>query len=302
MSYPVDSQGPSPTARRRVGVIGVGRAGVAIATALARAGHQTVSACAVSDASQLRARQLLPGVPVMSAPAVLAEADLVLLTVRDDALAEVVTRLAAAGASFPGRILAHASGYHGLRVLDEATRRGALPLAMHPVMTFTGRPDDVDKMGGIYFGVTAPEELKPLARALVTGMGGNPVFIDEPNRALYHAAIAGAANHLVTLTAQAAELLSKAGVPDPNPMLRPILFEALDNALRLGDLGLTGPVARGDAETIAGHIDALSQVSAAALRAYLALAELTANRALGVGILAQPRAQDVLDMLAGAQR
>ncbi len=302
MPDPVDAQGLPRTARRRVGVIGVGRAGVAMATALARAGHGTVAACAVSESSRLRARQLLPGVPVMSAPAVLAEADLVLLTVRDDALAGVVTRLAAAGAAFSGRILAHASGYHGLRVLDEATRRGALPLAMHPVMTFTGRPEDVDKMAGICFGVTAPEDLKPVAQALVTAMGGKPVFIDEPNRALYHAAIAGAANHLVTLTAQAAELLGKAGVPDPNPMLRPILSEALDNALRLGDLGLTGPVARGDAETIAGHIDALGQVSAPALLAYLALAKLTADRALAVGILAQPGAQHVLDMLAGAQR
>jgi predicted short-subunit dehydrogenase-like oxidoreductase (DUF2520 family) len=85
-------------------------------------------------------------------------------------------------------------------------------------------------------------------------------------------------------------------------MLSPLLFAALDNALRLGDAGLTGPVARGDAETVESHIRALEEASPEALRAYVALARLTADRALAAGILAAPDAQRLLDVLAGAPR
>jgi predicted short-subunit dehydrogenase-like oxidoreductase (DUF2520 family) len=222
--------------------------------------------------------------------------------VPDDVLPGLVAGLSATGTPLEGRLLAHTSGRHGIAVLAPATNLGALPLALHPVMTFTGRPDDVDRLAGISFGVTAPEPLRLAAEALVIEMGGEPVFIEEASRGLYHAALASAANHLVTLVVQAAELLGVAGVPDPARMLTPLLFAALDNALRLGDAGLTGPVARADADTVAEHLDALREVSPEALRAYVALARLTADRALAAGILDPPAAQRLLDVLAGAPR
>ena len=295
---------PSPPhpARLRVGVIGTGRVGAVLGAALARAGHQVVAVSAVSDASIQRADRLLPGVPREQPAAVLAAADLVLLTVPDDALPDLVAGLAATDAPLEGRLLAHTSGRYGIRVLDPATRRGALPLALHPVMTFPGRPDDLDRLTGISFGVTAPDQLRTVAEALVIEMGGEPVFIAEENRGLYHAALASGANHLVTLVVESAELLGKAGVPDPSRMLTPLLTAALDNALRLGDAGLTGPVARADADTVASHVAALREVSPEALRAYVALARLTADRALAAGILDAPAAQRLLDVLAGAPR
>src|SRR5262249_21445113 len=167
-------------------------------------------------------------------------------------------------------------------------------------MTFTGRPDDVSRLAGICFGVTAPAPLRPVAEALVIEMGGEPVFIEEENRPLYHAALASAANHLVTLVVQAGDLLGKAGVPHPARMLTPVCSAALENALRLGDAGLTGPVARADADTVASHLDALRETSPEALRAYVALARLTADRALAAGILDALSAQRLLDVLAGA--
>jgi predicted short-subunit dehydrogenase-like oxidoreductase (DUF2520 family) len=292
---------PHP-ARLRVGVIGTGRVGSVLGAALARAGHHVVAVSAVSDASVQRAARLLPGVPREDPPAVLAGADLVLLTVPDDALPDLVAGLAATGAPVEGRLLAHASGRYGTAVLDPVTKRGALPLALHPVMTFAGRPDDLDRLAGICFGITAPDQLRSVAEALVIEMGGEPVFITEENRPLYHAALASGANHLVTLVVQAADLLGQAGVPDPARMLTPLLGAALDNALRLGDAGLTGPVARADADTVASHIAALREASPEALRAYVALARLTADRALAAGILDPPAAQRLLDVLAQAPR
>src|ERR1022692_338807 len=204
---------PHP-ARLGVGVIGAGRVGSVLAAALGRAGHRIVAASAVSDASVQRIGRNLPGVPVLQPDEVLARADLVLLTVPDDVLPGLVSGLAPTGSPMRRRLIVHASGRHGLAVLDPAVRRGALPLALHPVMTFTGRPDDIDKLAGICFGVTAPDALRTVAEALVMEMGGEPVFIAEDQRGIYHAAVASAANHLVTLVVQAADLLHAAGVAD----------------------------------------------------------------------------------------
>ena len=104
-----------------------------------------------------------------------------------------------------------------MSVLEPAVRRGALPLALHPVMTFTGRDDDVERLRGTCFGVTSPEGLRPAAEALVIEMGGEPVFVAEQDRDLYHAAIAGAANYLVTLVAQAMDLLRTIEGAQPRP-------------------------------------------------------------------------------------
>jgi predicted short-subunit dehydrogenase-like oxidoreductase (DUF2520 family) len=292
---------PAPThpAQLQVGVVGAGRVGTVLAVALSRAGHRVVAASAVSDASVRRIRKVLPAVAIRQPAEVIAGADLVLLTVPDDALAALVAGLVSTGADLAGRLLVHASGRHGLAVLEPATRQGALPMALHPVMTFTGRPDDVDRLAGISFGVTAPDSLRPVAEALVVEMGAEPVFISEESRGLYHAGLASSANHLVTLVVQGADLLRQAGVADPARMLGPLLAAALDNALLLGDAALTGPVARGDAETVAGHIAVLRAVSPEALPAYLAMARLTADRALAAGRLAAPDAQRLLVVLAG---
>ena len=315
-----DEPGTHPAAGRparlAVGIIGVGRAGTALGLALARAGHQVVAVSAVSDASQRRAGANFPAAVITEPGQVLRRADLAMLTVPDDALPGLVAGLAVTGAPLEGRMLVHASGRYGVSVLEPAVRQGALPLALHPVMTFTGRGDDVDRLHGTSFGVTAPEVLRPAAEALVIEMGGEPVFIAEEHRDLYHAAIAGAANHLITLVAQAMDLLRTAGVAEPARLLAPLLSASLDNALRFGDAGLTGPVARGDAATVAAHVAALEAATSAAaaagtpaarvaaasppaVAAYVAMARLTADRALAAGILRPADAERLLDVLGG---
>jgi predicted short-subunit dehydrogenase-like oxidoreductase (DUF2520 family) len=314
--------GPAPDAghpaRLSVGIVGAGRAGTALGVALARAGHEVVAASAVSDASLRRAHANFPGAAITEPGEVIRRAGLVLLTVPDDALPGLVAGLAATGTPLEGRMLAHASGRYGVSVLEPAVRSGALPLALHPVMTFTGREDDVERLRGTCFGVTSPEVLRPAAEALVIEMGGEPVFIAEEHRDLYHAAIAGAANHLITLVTQGMDLLRAIGVPEPARMLAPLLSASLDNALRFGDAGLTGPVARGDAATVAAHVAALEAMasapadaqggaqagtpaaaSAAMVGAYVAMARLTADRALAAGILRPADAERLLGVLGG---
>ncbi|MYT16827.1 Predicted oxidoreductase, contains short-chain dehydrogenase (SDR) and DUF2520 domains [Streptomyces sp. SceaMP-e96] len=285
-------------ARLTVGVVGAGRVGPALAAALQLAGHRPVAVSGVSDASVRRAAELLPDVPLVTPAEVLARADLVLLTVPDDALGDLVSGLAETGAVRPGQLLVHTSGRYGTAVLDPATRAGALPLALHPAMTFTGTSVDVQRLAGCSFGVTSPDELRMAAEALVIEMGGEPEWIAESARPLYHAALAIGANHLVTLVAQSMELLHDAGVQAPDRMLGPLLGAALDNALRSGDAALTGPVARGDAGTVAAHIAELRRHAPQSVAGYVAMARTTADRALDHGLLKPELAEDLLDVLA----
>jgi len=285
--------------RMAVGVVGVGRVGAVLGAALRRAGHTIVAASAVSTASRTRASTLLPGAPLLPVDEVVARSELVLLAVPDDALPDVVDGLAATGAVRRGTLLVHVSGRYGLGVLAPAVRCGALPLALHPIMTFTGSTPDLERLSGASFGVTAPEPLRPVAEALVLEMGGEPVVVADALRPLYHAALAVGANHLVTLVAEAVALLGAAGVEHPARVIAPLLSAALDNALRSGDAALTGPVARGDAGTVAAHVAALTVAAPGSVPAYVAMARLTADRALAAGRLAPAGAAALLDVLAG---
>ncbi|WBB66054.1 Rossmann-like and DUF2520 domain-containing protein [Micromonospora sp. WMMD812] len=299
------SGAPAPAFPRTltVGVVGAGRVGAVLGAALAAAGHRVTAVTGASTASRARTALLLPSVPRRSTTAVARSAtDLLLIAVPDDALAGVVAALADSGALRPGQLVAHTSGAHGLDVLAPAAAAGAHPLALHPAMTFTGTPDDLDRLAGISYGVTAPPELRPLAARLVADLGGVPEWIGEADRPLYHAALAHGANHLVTLVNEAADRLRDAGVTQPEKVLAPLLRAALENALRLGDDALTGPVSRGDAGTVERHLARLAATAPESVAPYLALARRTADRAIAAGRLRPSDAASLLGVLADSQR
>jgi predicted short-subunit dehydrogenase-like oxidoreductase (DUF2520 family) len=294
-AHPAASARPG---RLPVGVVGAGRVGSVLGAALARAGHVLAGASAVSAASVDRAERLLPSAPLLPPDEVARRSALLLLAVPDDALPGLVEGLAATGALRPGQLVVHTSGAHGLGVLAPAADVGALPLALHPAMPFPGGSSDLARLAGASFGVTAPEPLRPAAEALVLEMGGEPVWVADEARPLYHAALVAGANHLVTLVAESADLLRAAGIGDPSRLLGPLLGAALDNALRSGDAGQTGPVVRGDAGTVAAHLDVLERVAPESIPAYLAMARLTADRALASRRLRPAEARRLLDVLA----
>ncbi|SOD70553.1 predicted short-subunit dehydrogenase-like oxidoreductase [Jatrophihabitans sp. GAS493] len=271
--------------RLRVGVVGTGRVGSVLGAALIRAGHEVVAASGVSDRSQAYARRLLPGVPILPPDEVVADADLVLLAVPDDALRPLVTGLATTNAWRPGALVAHTSGAYGISVLDAAAARGVVPLALHPVMTFAGRPEDLDRLEGAAFGVTSAEEMRPVAEALVVQIGGEPVWVPELARPMYHAALSIGANYLVTIVNDSLDLLDAAGVEQSPRLLAPLLSAALDNVLRLRDGALTGPVSRGDVATVATHLTTLRAQAPQTVAAYIAMARRTAERASAAGQL-----------------
>jgi predicted short-subunit dehydrogenase-like oxidoreductase (DUF2520 family) len=284
----------------RVGVIGAGRVGAVLAAVLRSRGHEIVSVAGESDASLRRAADLLPGVPVAKPTAVARTCDLLLLTVPDDMLENVVTQLAASGAIASGQYVVHTSGSHGLRVLEPATRVGAHPVAMHPAMTFTGAARDLDRLPDCVFGVTTGPADRDWAHAMVTELGADVMWVPEEQRGLYHAGLAHGANHLVTLVAQAMELLSAAGADDPSAILRPLLGAALDNALAEGDAALTGPIVRGDVNTVRAHLAEIGATAPDTLPSYVALARATLDRVVTDGRVLPIRAAAMRRVLDAA--
>ncbi|MGC9668188.1 Rossmann-like and DUF2520 domain-containing protein [Planosporangium sp. 12N6] len=283
-----------------VGIVGAGRVGAVLGAALTAAGHRVIAASGVSAASRDRISHLLPGTPVLPADEVAARARFVIVSVPDDALSALVTGLAETGALGAGQVVAHTSGAHGLGVLAPAVVAGANALALHPAMTFTGTRVDLPRLrAGVSFGVTAPADLRAFATRIVADLGGAVEWITEEGRVLYHAALAHGANHLVTLVNEAMDRLRDAGVGDPARVLDPLLRAALDNALRLGDAALTGPVSRGDAGTVTRHLATLDATAPESVPAYLVLARRTADRAIAAGRLRATDAEPLLDVLAG---
>lgn len=288
--------------RLRVGVVGAGRVGAVLAAALRAAGHDVVAAAGESDASRGRIAALLPGVPTLKPTAVARACDLLLLTVPDDMLANVVTTLSDAGTLRPGQYVVHTSGRHGLQVLAPAAAVGARVAAMHPAMTFTGTALDLDRLAGCVFGLTAGAAEHDLVAGLVDDVGGRPMWVPEEMRTLYHAGLAHGANHLITLVTQAMELLAAAGADDPAGTLRPLLTAALDNALEHGDAALTGPIVRGDVNTVRAHLDDVLRTAPHTLPSYAALARSTLARVVTDGRVLPIRAAAIERALADAER
>ncbi|SFP53786.1 Predicted oxidoreductase, contains short-chain dehydrogenase (SDR) and DUF2520 domains [Amycolatopsis arida] len=290
-------------ARLAIGVVSAGRVGSVLGAALARAGHTIVAASGISADSLRRAERLLPGVPLLPADEVARRADLVLLAVPDDALPGIVRGLVATASLRAGQIVVHTSGAHGIEVLRPAAELGVLPLALHPVMTFTGRAEDLERMATCCVGVTAAagdDAAWNVGEALTVEMGAEPVRVPEAARPLYHAALAHGANHLVTLVADCAELLRGCdidGVGDAERLLGPLLSAALDNVLRHGDRALTGPVARGDTGTVRAHLAVLADRAPDVLPSYTTLARRTVARATASGVLGGDAAAELTALL-----
>ncbi|WP_416370894.1 Rossmann-like and DUF2520 domain-containing protein [Timonella senegalensis] len=292
--------------RLGVGIIGAGRVGAVLGSALRAAGHAVIGVSALSEASHDRADALLPGVPVLEPQQIVERSELVLVTVPDDVIGSVVQGLADLEAWQPGQIVVHTSGAHGLDVLAPARAKGAIPIAIHPAMTFTGTSLDLGRIEGATFAVTAPAPVLPIGQALVVELGGEPVVLEDAQRGLYHAALAHGANHLVVLVAQAAQLLEKAGIPNPGQALSPLLYAALEGALAGADgtsdpiATLTGPVVRGDSGTVKKHVQelesfAVSERATDIVESYRALGRAATVRAMNLGRITEKQAQELLD-------
>jgi predicted short-subunit dehydrogenase-like oxidoreductase (DUF2520 family) len=227
---------PSPH-HATLALIGRGRAGRSLAGAAERAGIE-VRLAGRDDAVDAA-----------------AGADAVLLCVPDDAIAEACTTIAAADPPLVG----HLSGASTLEVLAAASARGSRTFSLHPLQTFADGDTPVEGTPCAIAG--SDSGALGFAGSLAEALGMRPFEVDEENRAAYHAAASIASNLLVALEESAAELLERAGIADPRELLAPLVLRTAANWAERGPEALTGPIARGDADTIERHRAALAELA-----------------------------------------
>jgi predicted short-subunit dehydrogenase-like oxidoreductase (DUF2520 family) len=191
------------------------------------------------------------------------EADLVLLCVPDRAISEVAAEIAT------GPWIAHTSGATPLAALDPHERR----FGLHPLQSFT-RARGPEQLDGAHAAVTAEsDEAREVGYWLARQLGLEPFALDDSDRALYHASAVVASNFLVTLHRAAADLAETAGAP-PEALV-PLMRRVIEN-----DFELTGPIERGDWETVEAHLAAIRERRPELEPLYRALADATAELAV----------------------
>ena len=216
--------------RLGVGIVGAGRVGPVIGAALAGAGHALTGITAGSDPDRIAA--ILPDVPVRPADELVRGSQLVVLAVPRDELAGLVAGLAEVEAWQPGQLVLHTDPGLGVAVLDPAVGRGAIPLAVHPAITFTGTTLDLRQLQGSYAAVTAPPMVLPIAQALAVELGSEPVVIAEDDRGAYAEAIATASEFARSIVGQATGILRGIGVENPGGYLSALVSSTFERALR----------------------------------------------------------------------
>ncbi|WP_448389488.1 DUF2520 domain-containing protein [Microbacterium aurum] len=222
----------SGASRLGVGVIGAGRVGPVIGAALAGAGHALLGITAGSDPERVAA--ILPGVPVLDADEIVRRSELVVIAVPHDELPGLVAGLAELDQWQTGQLVLHTDPSWGTDVLAPAARRGAIPLAVHPAVTFTGTSIDLRQLHDAFAAVTAPPAVLPIAQALAVELGCEPVVIAEADRPAYGEAIATAAKFSASIVRQSTALLRQAGVEEPGRYLSALVHSAVDRALQDG--------------------------------------------------------------------
>jgi predicted short-subunit dehydrogenase-like oxidoreductase (DUF2520 family) len=218
--------------RLSVGVIGTEPAGIAMAQALATAGHMVVAVSSatldVDDALEV----LLPQAKRLSEPQILEAAELVLLAVPAGQIKAKTVELSDSWRA--GQLVVHLAAEFDHEVLSEALSKGAIPLAIHPAMRFTGTSLDLNRMKESFFAVSASAVALPIAQALVIEMGAEPIVIGSSARASYAEAIEVASNFSAMIVNQAIGLLEQAGVENPALVIAPVIESAVDQALSKG--------------------------------------------------------------------
>lgn len=248
--------------RLGIGVIGMGKAGPVIGSALRAAGHSIVGVAAQSADAIERADAVLPGAPVLPIETLVERSEVVVLAVPDAEIEGLVAGLAELGAWRMGQIVIHLAGPYGSSILAPAQAAGAIGLAIHPVVRLTGWSVDVQRLVGAPFLVSAPAAFLPIAQALVVEMGGEPLVVEEDRRAALDAALASGLAGVVASIARSLETLSLAGVENPSLLAARLFTEGAELALDESERGLSAPFSSGDADAVRAHIRALARIDA----------------------------------------
>ncbi len=283
-----------------IGIAGAGRIAQAFGRLLFQYGQPiAVMASRSQSSAQRAARFVSPSVRAVDYSQLPAQAERLILAVSDDALPEVAETLAEAG--MDSGLIIHTSGVWGPEVLSRLMEQGVSCASMHPLQTVANPKQGVEKLPGSTFAVAGKGKAALWAKELVKLLDGQVLTIKPLAKPLYHAAAVVASNYIVALIDAALLMMSKAGVSEQQgrKALEPLVLAAAQNALSRGPVeALTGPIERGDGQTIAAHLSALEALPKSVQDLYRAVGQHTVQLARRRG-LSKAQATQLQELLEG---
>ena len=283
--------------QRRIGFIGAGTVGTALAVRLSGKGYPVAAASSRTRASAQRLAEAVPGCKAYdSAQEVVDNSQIVFITTPDDAISGVVAELQ----WHRGQGVLHCSGADSSQTLEPAKSFGAYVGGFHPLQTFASVNHAIENIPGSTFAIEAEEPLLSTLQKLAADLGGEWVRLSAGDKVLYHTAAVIACNYLVTLVKLATDLWQNFGASpqQATKALLPLLRGTLNNIDNVGIPDcLTGPIARGDSGTVAKHIVALEQSAPGILTTYRELGLQTIPIALAKGKIDENEAKELTGLL-----
>ena len=285
----------------KIGIIGAGTVGTALAVRLRLKGYLISAVASRSSSSSLRFIKATGSGEICSLQGVADKCDLVFITTPDDAIPEVVNQVR----WHPGQSVVHCSGADSLDVLEPARMVGARVGSFHPLQTFAGIQKAIENLPGSTFALEAEEPLLSTLKEMAAALEGHWIKLGAGDKAAYHAAAVMTSNYLVTLVKLATDLWQSFGVPRQEAIeaLLPLLKGTLNNLQTLGvPNALTGPIARGDAGTVRIHLDTLRNMAPSILPAYCELGLQTIPVAMAKGRIGEEQAEEIEGLLTEAAK
>ncbi len=283
--------------RCKIGFIGAGTVGTALAIRLGGKGYPVVAVSSRTITSAKRLAEIVPGCRAYdSAQAVADSAQLVFITTPDDAIEKVAGEIRWK----TGQGVVHCSGADSTDILESARKCGALVGGFHPLQTFASTAHAIENIPGSTFAIEADELLLTTLQGMANDLEGAFIKLNAGDKVLYHAAAVVACNYLVTLVKLATDLWQSFGVSSQQATLSllPLLRGTLNNIDNIGIPDcLTGPIARGDSGTIKKHISALERSAPGILSTYRELGLQTIPIALAKGKIDNEKGNELQTLL-----
>lgn len=280
--------------------IGAGTLGTALSLACEAAGYHVLSIHSHNFEDAARLASALPQAKAVSNVSDVTRADIIFLTVPDDVIAAVCKSITWPASSS----VVHCSGALSLDVLNSAVQTGAATGSLHPLQTFAAGGEGAARLSDIAYALEASSnELHDALQELVETLGGRPQWIRSSDKPLYHASAAMASNYLVALLGDASRLWESFGLTRENGLrsLLPLVRGTIDNLQGIGfPDALTGPIARGDVDTVRIHLDALTASQPDIVASYAAMGKRTVELGLEKGTLSEDAARAISELLDAA--
>ena len=267
----------------KVGFIGSGRLARALAVGLSQRGYPVAAVTSrTPDSAKSLASLIKDCKPVVKFQDVADICDIVFITTPDDDIAQVESLIKWRN----GIIVVHCSGAESSHLLSNAKTSGASVATFHPMQTFSGYPDEHEKLANVAFALDGDKCATDTLEKLAYDLGGWPVFINPELRSLYHISGFLACGAVSTLLSESIDLWNLMGYSkeDALRVLLPILRSTVSNIEKYGPASsLTGPVSRGDVGTVSRHIDALNSKAPDLLGLYrqLSISAVSLSKQLG---------------------